>query len=185
MIYDIFSKRGKQLPDVYVYDEIPVSLRTQVVLILDNIEERPRDLYSIVVHILREEYCTFRLIRDRNSSTERDELWSFFLDESDTKRVLDVIEVSLSVLLNSGRRTAFYDSRSLAIANSAISNVNHRFREHGIGYEYVEGRMIRMDNEYTHTEIVKPALGILHRKEFEGAREEFLRSTYALSEEKQ
>ena len=90
--------------------------------------------------------------------------------------VLDVIEVSLSVLLNSGRRTAFYDSRSLAIANSAISNVNHRFREHGIGYEYVEGRMIRMDNEYTHTEIVKPALGILHRKEFEGAREEFLRA---------
>src|SRR5262249_14054178 len=51
---------------------------------------------------------------------------------------------------------------------------NFRFKEHGVGFQFVNGNIIRIDSELIHAEIVKPALALLHNKEFAGAQEEFL-----------
>lgn len=57
-----------------------------------------------------------------------------------------------------------------------IEEINHRFREHGCGYQYENGEFMRVDSQLLHAEVVKPALRLLNDKAFEGAESEFLRA---------
>ena len=50
----------------------------------------------------------------------------------------------------------------------------HRFKQHNLGYEFINGEVIRKDNELIHQEIVKPALKLLNDNNFAGAEQEFL-----------
>ena len=42
--------------------------------------------------------------------------------------------------------------------DDAVEELNHRFKEHAIGYQYLEGELVRVDSQFAHAEIVKPAL---------------------------
>lgn len=57
-----------------------------------------------------------------------------------------------------------------------IEELNQRFKEHGVGYQFTNRQIIRIDSEFTHTEIVKPALRLLGQKQFAGAQQEFLKA---------
>ena len=57
--------------------------------------------------------------------------------------------------------------------DDAINELNHRFREHAIGYQYNNGQIIRVDSGFVHAEVVIPALSLLSDHDFEGAEEEF------------
>jgi len=52
--------------------------------------------------------------------------------------------------------------------------LNERFREHGVGYQFESGEIIRVDSEFLHSEAVKPVLAILRDGSFKGANDEFL-----------
>jgi len=65
-------------------------------------------------------------------------------------------------------------SRSLS-PDRAIEELNQRFLENDIGYQYRNGRIMRIDSEYTHSEIVLPALQLLNEPEFKPAMDEFLK----------
>ena len=60
--------------------------------------------------------------------------------------------------------------------DEAIKELNVRFLEHGIGYQYESGKIIRIDSKYTYEKMVGPALGLLRRKGYEGAEAEFLKA---------
>lgn len=57
--------------------------------------------------------------------------------------------------------------------DDAINELNYRFREHSIGYQYENGQIIRIDSGFIHSEVIKPALYLLNSKGFKGAEEEF------------
>jgi hypothetical protein len=59
-------------------------------------------------------------------------------------------------------------------ADDAISELNRRFKEHGVGYQFVESEIIRVDSELLHAETVKPALRLLNEINYHGAQQEFL-----------
>ena len=53
--------------------------------------------------------------------------------------------------------------------------MNHRFKESGVGYEFLSGEIVKIDSQFIHSEVVKPALMILQgEKAYAGARDEFL-----------
>ncbi len=52
--------------------------------------------------------------------------------------------------------------------------MNGRFREHGVGYQYENGQIIRVDRQFVHAEIVKPALVLLHEPAFAAANADFM-----------
>ncbi|HST87545.1 MAG TPA: hypothetical protein VLJ14_04135, partial [Ktedonobacterales bacterium] len=60
--------------------------------------------------------------------------------------------------------------------NDAIEELNRRFQQHGIGYRYGSHQLFRVDSQYAHHEIVRPALTLLQDVAFSGASEEFLRA---------
>lgn len=57
---------------------------------------------------------------------------------------------------------------------SAVNELNQRFRERGVGYQYESGKIIQVDSQYLHAEAVKPALAVLSDRMYEGANAEFL-----------
>lgn len=56
----------------------------------------------------------------------------------------------------------------------AFEELNKRFKEHGVGYQFESGEIIRVDSEFLHAEAIKPALVALRGDGFDGANDEFL-----------
>jgi hypothetical protein len=57
--------------------------------------------------------------------------------------------------------------------NNAICELNYRFRQHSLGYEFINGQLIEKTNEQLHREVVKPAIMLLNDKRFSGAEQEY------------
>lgn len=189
-IFDLFSKRQKvlrgEVPDVFIYDSIPHALRVQIVHIwhdclgsrdeyYDNYK-RVKGGYQFIVETLRREYGKFRLAGEEYQNWDyMEELINFFLQEEDTEKALDVIELSFRF---ADRLAREYQYRKLSnpskSIDDAIAELNARFKEHGIGFQFEEGELIRVDSQLLHAEAVKPALVLLSAKEYEGAQQEFL-----------
>ena len=186
-ITEIYSKRQKRLaggyPDVYHYNEIPGTLRVQICHIATEtigpgyLNTRPREIYNSIIKILRKEYGVFQLPNTKRSNRDdpRGELFDFFLEDISADECLDVIEL-LSLAIFRITSEHYYEQRSNAfeIAARAIDELNSRFKEHGVGYQFVDGKIIRLDSEFIHAEVIKPALSLLGNKLYKGAQDEFL-----------
>lgn len=191
-LVDLFSKRQKrkrgEVPDVYVYDQVPKGLRVQIVQILVATLGGPNEYslgeyagtasaYRIVVDTLCREYGVFQLPPttagfDRNYLQE---LADFILSEPEAERVLDAVELSCHVIEIRASKFGFLNRKDAAQkAADAVREVNERFAESGVGYRYEEHEIIRVDSEFVHAEVVKPALAVLCGKPFAGAQDEFL-----------
>jgi AbiJ N-terminal domain 4 len=193
-IFDIFSKRQKRLrgdvPDVYAYDSIPQPLKVQIIHIWrdtlgDENQYRQeylgtRQAYQFIVDTLCREYGLFRLPHVKDEYGGRhyiEELGNYLLNESNPEKVLDAVELSFRYIDKLTRRFDYLSRQNASsVADEAIEELNLRFREHGIGYEYVDGEVVRIDSELIHAEVVKPALALLRGVEYEGAQAEFLKA---------
>lgn len=189
-IFDLYSKRQKRLsgdvPDVYVY-VIPSQLKTQIVHIWNDALGSPAEYwrasvvgaYEYIVKTLCREYGLFSLSGGRNYAGRnyQDELVNYFLAESRTDKLLDVVELSFLVIDKATREWSYLDRRNAnSIAEAAISELNGRFRECGVGFQFHDGEIIRIDSELIHSEVVKPALRLLNQRKYEGVQEEFLKA---------
>ena len=194
-IWETFSKRKKRLEragtqDVYQYEALPQQFRVQVVQIWDvaigrfyvprgfavGYSPSPSNKLWIYIHqTIAHERGQFQL--DQNSE-DVDTACKNFLLNTDTDGALDIIELSFRVIDRLVREMPAYaceDAQITEKPDDAIGDLNYRFREHRIGYQYLEGQLVRVDSEFTHAEVVKPALSLLHDVGFDGAAEEFLK----------
>lgn len=184
-IFDLFSKRQRrargEMPDVYVYDELPQPLRVQIVHIVQdafgvdhyglNYAEKA---YEFVKQTLCREYGLFELVKYPKSDAES--VFNFFLAEESTERALDVVELCFKIINsyipdNQGYK---YNTDRKLEAEDAVSELNGRFKEHGVGFQFESNELIRLDSNFLHAEAVKPTLAVLRGDGFKGANEEFL-----------
>lgn len=187
-IHDLFSKRQKRLrgevPDVYQYDDVPPELRVQIVQIMREAIGDDRDFSSYAtvtmsdIHtILCKEYGRFHL-HDEGLSQKSDVI-SFFIHCTDFEKALDVIELwfkSIALIEIDAEKRTTVDCPKCA-PEEAIADLNTRFKEHGVGYQFESNQIIRVDSQFLHTETVKPALSLMASEErFRGANEEFLKA---------
>ena len=167
-VFDIFSKRQKKLrgemPDVYDYDDLPKPLRVQIVHIWrDTLDANDSERYKFIVDTLCREYGVFALAEtDSIMRNYIEEFFTFFLQANNVENALDAVELSFQVIDE-------YSSNP----DEAIEELNERFKEHGVGYQFTNGRIVRVDSEFIHAEIVKPALKLLDQPHYAGAQQEF------------
>jgi hypothetical protein len=183
-IIDIFSKREMRASgvkgDVFVYDNIPKELRVQIVHIIQDMigdinTTGSEEWYELIHDALAREYGMHRLTpEDRQLFATR--LFTFIQRTETAARVLDVIEVSFATGQEKQRRSGRMTSRPTMYVSEAIRELNQRFMEAGVGYQYEQGQMIRVDSKFAHAEIVKPALVLLSDPRYRGAEEEFLKA---------
>jgi hypothetical protein len=81
-----------------------------------------------------------------------------------------MLEISGRMIENLGENSL----RGNELCKDAIREFNVRLREASLGFQYESGRMIKVDTEYAHQQITKPAIEILNSKYLKGARDEFL-----------
>ena len=106
-----------------------------------------------------------------------EEVISFFLREKDTEKVLDVIELSFRFADRLARDFNYKrEPDASKHVDNAIEELNGRFKEHGIGFEYSNNEILRIDSQLIHAEAVKPALSLLNGREYSGAQQEFLKA---------
>ena len=194
-ILDLFSKRQKKLrgdvPDVYTYDKIPEPLRVQIIHIwkdaLGDADEYhdpysgrgPFMAYKFITEALCREYGLFILAKQRSYEDRNylSELSNFLLQEENPERVLDAIELSFRWIDRGTREWGYLHRQNASeLADRAIAELNARFQEHGVGFQYSDGEIIRIDSELIHAEVVKPALALLHGDGYAGAQAEFLKA---------
>ena len=186
-VYDLYSKRQKKLngdvADVYVYDRFPIGLKIQIVYIWNdaigdvNMYTEANKVYDHIVNVLLREYGLPKLPNSKNEqfSKSYDELGSYFMMVLDKNSILDVIELTFSIISNISRTKNYLDrTDNAAIADEAIAELNIRFKEHAVGYRFENNEIIRVDSEFIHAEAIKPALRLLNAPGYEGAQQEFL-----------
>lgn len=183
-IFDLFSKRQKRLrgevPDVYQYTEIPQNFRVQVVhIVRDTIGEdygtgiSSGQVYQEIHKALCREYGLFKLRDLARSNFEA--VYDFFLNEKSHEKCLDVIELSFKYIDCNVRENPWFFSGNERTADNAIDELNARFKEAGIGYQFESGELVKVDSQFIHSDVVKPTLQILGSKsQYQGANDEFL-----------
>jgi hypothetical protein len=63
-----------------------------------------------------------------------------------------------------------------------LVELNERFLRAGVGYQFENGRIVRVDSQYVHAEVVKEALRLLGEPEFDEANAEFMKAHRHLRE---
>ena len=188
-IIDIYSKRQKKFrgetSDVYQYDRLPEQLRVQIVHIMYDVlgnreqylqNRHVKEVYDFITDTLCREYGLFRLPAIHPVSLNKMmDLEHFFLQVEEIEKALDIIELSFRSV-DIGARDQSYSHISPEAADRAIQELNGRFKEHSVGYYYENRKIICVDDEFIHSEVVQPALGILNREEYAVARQEFLQA---------
>ncbi len=193
-IFDLFSKRQKALrgevPDVYIYDDLSDALRVQIVHIWTDALGNDRDYYDtyghaksvwfaykFIVDTLCREYGLFKLptAEKYNERMYLNELANYLLQVDEVEKQLDIVELSFRYIDKLTRNYRYLGRNNASeVADDAINELNSRFKEHGVGFQYLEGEIVRVDSEFIHVEAVKPALRLLNEKNYKGAQQEFL-----------
>lgn len=180
MSWDLFSKRkrraeGRQL-DVFTYDAIPDGLKVQVCHIIrdcagETAHYHSKSILGEMQSILCREYGFFQLSQNRDRAAQ---VIDFFLKDASTDQALDVIELAFQLIDTLVRANGHIFGDAKLEPDAAIMELNQRFLEHGIGYQFESGQLNRVDSKLLHAEIVKPTLGFLSDKKFKSANQEFL-----------
>lgn len=184
MLLNLFSKRQRRLrgevPDVYRYDELPQALRVQIIHIVEDglgddayaSDSKSERSYREMHNMLAREFGVFQLGPHHDAKRN---LFEAILKEQDVERVLDCVELTFRFVAALGNDYSYtYYTKPRQKPEDAISELNSRFREHGVGFQFEAGEIVRVDCEFLHAEAVKPTLAVLHDKRFAGAEKEFL-----------
>ena len=199
-IIDIYSKRKKATersnqPEIYQYTSLPIQFRRQVIYIWkDAIGIYRSNVYATIVfkgipvdphridpninQVWQSIYKSLaRELGLPESSTPNEECMTFFLDPSThTDNLLDVIELTFRHIERMIPKLPERETTGFGISQKptdAINELNYRFHEHGIGYQYIKGQIIRVDSLFIHAEAVIPALTLISSEGFIGAEQEF------------
>ena len=168
VVFNLYSKRKKAAanagkPDVYRYNDLPQPLRVQIAHLWNDLfgpyEPYEADAWRLLHDWMAREKGLFELGIGGNLR----ERWIQHFMGCQTEDALDMIELSFGTIGDpEGKRP------------EAIEELNQRFREHGVGYEFSNGIIIRVDSQYVHADVIKPALALLANDTFAAANAEFL-----------
>jgi hypothetical protein len=173
------------MPDVFQYASLPEPFRVQVVYILADMftprsqQSVPEDAFREIHGRLCREYGLVTLSESNDPRAKYGGSWlatiASFAGTASTERVLDLIEIAFDEASKRAEYTPYSHIPKLN-RTEAIADLNTRFKEHGIGYQYESGEIVRVDSQFLHVEAVKPALAILAAPRFAGANAEFLKA---------
>lgn len=198
-MYKLYSERIKNRdgePEVYIYDEFPEAFRNQVFYIMTDILDKLGDC-CCEWDDLHDEFCRekgLKLLGDWNVTRGGYGKHNIeqFISKASSPEFLDLLDFAFYIFNGEGREVDvpqyyhnvfvgavennIYDTIIKEVNNGidkAIAELNYRFKQHNLGYEFVNGEVIRIDNKMIHQEVIKPALKLLYEEGFDGAEEEF------------
>ena len=171
--------------DIYRYNYLPKPLKVHIFRLMQEFSDLrlgSKNINRYVVDVMCNEYGAFSLeeldIYSVDESKEapntlvlyrqtdlgyrdpHEELKSFFLRHKRIKHDLNAIKLAFDFM---HKCLHAHQARYIAPGriSLAIEELNARFKQHGIGYEFNNNNFLRVDSQFVHSEIVKPALILL------------------------
>jgi hypothetical protein len=177
--FNTFSKRQKGRPASFTYDALPDPLRLQVRLVLMDAMGMWPEGWALVEGIMEREHPLPTFHPDGGSRHQRPDPYTVqCVVSGDFDEAIDGIETGLRALNVVVRRQPSHHAQIYGVkqtVDDAIVEVNARFIEHGVGYQFSpeENQIVRLDSELLHAEAVEPAMRLLSAPGFEGPADEF------------
>lgn len=191
-MYKLYSQRKKEeeegVSDVYIYGKFCPEFRNQFLHIVEdvfgsvahekyvNLSDGSRlSLWELTCKEYAREKGLKHLTDNGGYYRNVNNFYAFeyYVDKSDDVDFLDLLDFTFAVIISN---KATINRVGQRIVDDAIEELNYRFKQHSLGYEFINGKVIPKTNEFIHTEIIKPALHLLHNKIFAGAEQEYLQA---------
>lgn len=186
-IIELFSQRKKLQEktgiDIYQYNHATRELRIQVKGILEDVivakwrsdyladGSAESAWYEVHRALCREHGKQFLISQHINPQND---YLNYILSEPKIEFWLDAVELVFKYINSLDE----YECRSIGTnfveINKATAELNHRFRQALLGYQFENNQILKMDSYLLHSEVVKPALNFLTDNRFKGAENEFL-----------
>ena len=173
-----------QSAPLFEYDHLPETFRAKVLYLWSDANPMP----------IFWEQLSQRFIRQKGffglgaNAYELDNVNQYFLS-CDTASALELMELIFHTLADQVAGVPTFEEseqlRSQSTEHGAVysfalydikallAQLNALFNEYKLGYQYLNGKITRRDDEYTHDEIIAPAMTLLLDSRFEGAAQEF------------
>lgn len=175
------EREGQTLP--FRSTPFTSKLLTQLLQIIDKMDgifEYDSKLSSTLYRHVSEELGQ-NVISTGRTATEQFGLWfanePVYSSETEHDLRLDCIEIACQHALLKGinldRSDQWSHGERTRRARGWIEEVNERMMEDGFGFQYKDGQIIEFTSEFSYTEVVVPALGLLSNSIFAGANAEF------------
>ncbi|OOM72505.1 hypothetical protein CLPUN_46980 [Clostridium puniceum] len=177
-MYELLSQRIRNKDgelEVYEYDFFNDIFRNQCFYIIQDVLDKYDSLEGIwkIIHD-----C---FAREKGVKTLYSSSWleksncEMYISKSINEDFLDFLDFifnrfDIACRNNPPRNNNLYFNE---LIDMSIKELNIRFKQHNLGYEFVNSQIIRIDNKVLHETVIKPALKLLYTEGFEGAEEEF------------
>lgn len=181
----LFSKRySPQDIEIYSYDSLSKRFRIQAHHLIKELYrvDDPYD-YEHLKHIFKwihDEICSEHALfsfDDAPGCQEYDyqpieSCLNFIIKCEEDDWVVDMIELLIGVRLDEASNP--YSYKYGLSSKDAVDKLNKRFKENGIGLDFVQGQIVRVDSTLLYIEAIKPALTLMHNAQFHGPLDEYL-----------
>lgn len=182
-VFKLYSHSNKSISESFNYDKIPSELRIQLIHTWNEYfsqEQFPPNIaeeyIAQLASIIKKEHSLIALPDPYYRTSLLQKIEIYFQQIEDTDKALDIvqlfcicIDISVTQLSNMG-----YSYPLSKTASETIQEINERFRLKGIGYQYTNGKIIRLDNQFLHNEAVEKTFNLLNDPEYKNVNEEFL-----------
>ena len=178
MRFKLYSRRQAELngeiSDVFSYDPIPAAFRNQFYHIIRDVVKDWREIDSFFA-LVEHTFCREKGLKKIYIQTDSQSAIYRYIDESNTDGFIDMLDLILNTFLLFSRDLKYSYFKSQF--NNAIGETNYRFKFNNLGYEFLNGTIVRIDSQVVHASIVKPALSLISDNRFSGANDE-MRKAY-------
>lgn len=187
-MYKLFSQRKREeengISDVYIYGKFCKEFRNQYFhIIKDVFNSNGNDCYytfngsvnfwEITCENFARERGLKCLYDNTHFYSNNASAYEKYIDESSDEDFLDLVDYTFTAIVSNEKVVNIVGRGKI---NSAIEELNYRFKQHSLGYEFDNGRLTAKTNEQIHKEVIKPALRLLSNKSFQGAEEEYFQA---------
>lgn len=181
MIFKFYSDRNRDIAEeseVYIYDRFPCEFRNQFLI---NILEVCKVIQTSCAKPIMTIFKCFAkeagldLYFDLQNEAISWQLLKKYVNSCSDMDFLNLLEFVFNLFIYN-KFLCDYSNNNNVIFESSILDLNDRFKQHHLGYEFTNGMIIKKTNEVTHETIVKPALKLLCDEEFKGAEDEYLKA---------
>lgn len=179
-------------PDVYTYDKLSLFLREQISQIFEECVT-PEGIWIPIARVMAREIPSYGTVypnsRDADGYSNRSNCLKYLKSSDDVTGVLSLIEICARAMAHSSTLSDQETSNPHPppyTGNPAegIVELNERLLRSGIGYQFENRRIIRVDSQYVHAEVVKEALRLVGTPAFQEANDEFMTAHRHLREGK-
>lgn len=181
--FEGYRDRKSGEPDGYKYDVMPVELKVQLWHIWNEFFRQPeisKELKESALKLVEKTICQRIPVQYLPSplfvSDGLDRIYKYFKENNDVDICLDIIETVTYYIVFLGNHIK--ECRFLHLLSyhplKAIDDTNNRFKKHGLGYQFIEGKIIRVDNNLLNAETVTTTFNLLTEEKYKNVNIEYL-----------